>query len=289
MLPLPVCRESLTQPVLLLGSKAQALLPFDIGAITLRPNIPATAFGTVIQAHPSVSTAFTLTLPNNPSALPSNSFLTLDASGAITAGPTVNAGLTTSNLSATAGILGTQIASATITGSNIAPVTITDSNIVAATITSAKLAPTGVTAGGYASADVTVNAQGQITAIANSNNYSGLYYPTFLQVGGAPGTLNAYGPSKYTRVGNVVTVFGMASGLVDNAANIWQTDVPIATNNFSNVYDAVGQTYYLSTLSAIPSTFQMIKPAIGTANVTINFTSTLGTRYVYFHYTYQIV
>lgn len=96
-----------------LGSTTPA--NFDIGSITLRPNIAATTYGTTIQPHASIASAFTLTLPNNPSGLSGNSFLTMNASGAITAGPLVSGGLTTTNLSPTAGIVGTQIADGTIT------------------------------------------------------------------------------------------------------------------------------------------------------------------------------
>lgn len=101
-----------------LGSTVPA--NFDIGNIVLRPNIAATTYSTTIQTNASLVTSYTLTLPNNPSGLASNSFLTMDASGNITAGPTVNAGLTTANLSPTAGILGSQIAANTITENNLA-------------------------------------------------------------------------------------------------------------------------------------------------------------------------
>ncbi len=93
---------------------------FDIGNIILRPNVAATTYGTTLQVNPSIASSFTLTLPNNPSSLSGTSFLELDHLGNITTGPTVNAGLTTSNLSASANILGSQLsASANILGSQL--------------------------------------------------------------------------------------------------------------------------------------------------------------------------
>ncbi len=135
---------------------------FDIGSITIRPNIAATTYGTLIQVNPAIATSFTLTLPNNPSGLASNSFLTLDPSGNITAGPTVNAGLTTSNLSATAGILGSQIAALTLTASNIANSTITGAKIAGSTITGSNIANNTIA---YANIDTTQLFGGQLISL----------------------------------------------------------------------------------------------------------------------------
>lgn len=79
---------------------------------------------------------FTLTLPSQPGA---TSFLQIDASGNITAGPLISGGITTSNIAAGT-IVSSNIAAGTIVSSNIASATITGSNIAATTVTNGNLA-----------------------------------------------------------------------------------------------------------------------------------------------------
>lgn len=80
---------------------------------------------------PTLSSSYDLTLPLVPLA---NSFLQIDTSGNISAGPAIVAGITGSNI-APATIAGSNIAAATITGSNVAATTIAGSNMVNGTIT----------------------------------------------------------------------------------------------------------------------------------------------------------
>lgn len=89
---------------------------FDIGAITLRPNVAGTTNGITLQTG-AISSAWTLTLPTLPSV---TSFLTVDSSGNISSATALDGVLTTANLSASAGILGSQLsASAGILGSQL--------------------------------------------------------------------------------------------------------------------------------------------------------------------------
>jgi uncharacterized protein YjbI with pentapeptide repeats len=69
------------------------------------------------------------------------------ASATITGGNIVNGTITTSQISATAGIVGGQIASASITGGNIAGTTITGANITNLTITAGQIANLTITSG----------------------------------------------------------------------------------------------------------------------------------------------
>ncbi len=88
---------------------------FDIGSITLRPNVAATTFGVVLSPPSGIGSQYNINLPLLPvSKLP----LSIDNSGVMTAGQ-----ITTTDI-ATATILGSNIASTTITGANIANNTI---------------------------------------------------------------------------------------------------------------------------------------------------------------------
>jgi len=68
----------------------------------------------------------------------------------------------------TSSITTNQIASGAVTNDKLADNSVTTSKIADGSVTSAKLAATGVTAGSYIRTNLTVNAQGQITAAANS-------------------------------------------------------------------------------------------------------------------------
>lgn len=109
----------------------------DFRSAILRNNT-AGSFGLTLSPPASLTADYTLVLPLKPAS--AASFLTIDTSGNITPSTALLGALTTSNLSTTAGILGSQIASSTITGSNIASTTIQGSNIVNSTITGTKIA-----------------------------------------------------------------------------------------------------------------------------------------------------
>lgn len=124
---------------------------FDIGSITIRPNLALTSNGVILGPNSAIASQYNIQLP-----LPTGTtnLMTLDASGNMAALTNVdnttiqlssntlavkNGGITTTQISSTAGITGSQLAAATITGSNIAATTITGANIANSTITPAKL------------------------------------------------------------------------------------------------------------------------------------------------------
>lgn len=102
---------------------------FDIGSITLRPNVAATTFGVTLSPPSGITSQYAIALPLLPVA---NSFMAIDNSGIITATiPTAN-GITASN-----------IANNTITAAQIANNTITTNQIsLTAGITLGQLDPT---------------------------------------------------------------------------------------------------------------------------------------------------
>src|SRR5665213_2188764 len=71
---------------------------FDIGSVTIRPNVAATTFGVLLQPPSPITSLITLTLPTPPSLANSPSFLTIDNSGVITASPPLANGITAANI-----------------------------------------------------------------------------------------------------------------------------------------------------------------------------------------------
>lgn len=102
---------------------------FDIGSITLRPNVALTMYGVTLSPTAPIASSYTLYMPNNPGLLANTSFLTMDTGGQIDG-----------TISTVGGIVGTNIAALTITDSNLANLTITGAKIAPATITADKLA-----------------------------------------------------------------------------------------------------------------------------------------------------
>jgi hypothetical protein len=127
----------------------------DFRSATFRNNT-AGSFGMTIAPPASLTADYTLVMPLKPAS--ATSFLTIDTSGNITPGAAVLGALTTANLSASAGILGSQIATNTITTSNIsltagitggqiASNTITGSNIQTSTITNSNISSSAAIVG----------------------------------------------------------------------------------------------------------------------------------------------
>lgn len=94
---------------------------FDIGSVTIRPNVALTTFGVTLQPNSGISSQYSITLPLLPAA---QSFLTIDASGNMVAAIPFANGITASNI-ANQTITATQIANQTITATQIANHTIT--------------------------------------------------------------------------------------------------------------------------------------------------------------------
>lgn len=63
---------------------------FDIGSIVLRPNVAATTFGVTLTPPGSISSAWTMTLPSDPSAQGGTNYLLLDTAGNVTSGALVD-------------------------------------------------------------------------------------------------------------------------------------------------------------------------------------------------------
>lgn len=111
------------------------------GSVLLGNNTALSKYLTLSPPN-SMAANYQLILPTIPAA---TSFMTMDSSGAMGTSVALNGALTTTNLSATAGILGSQLANATIPGSKIAAGTITSSNIASATILGSNIAAATIT------------------------------------------------------------------------------------------------------------------------------------------------
>lgn len=121
---------------------------FDIGSITLRPNVAATAFGVVLSPPSGITSQYNIALPLLPV---SQSLMTIDNLGVIstpgvypiTAASIANNTITAAQI-ANQTITATQIANQTITATQIANATITNTQIAAGTILQSNLAPRAV-------------------------------------------------------------------------------------------------------------------------------------------------
>lgn len=123
-------------------STATAPAKMDAGTVILRSM--TTPFNAITITPPAAisGSSWPLVLPTIPA---SKSFLTIDISGNIASDILTN-GLTTANLSASAGIVGTQIAATTIAGSNLINNTITATQIANNTVTATQIANNTITA-----------------------------------------------------------------------------------------------------------------------------------------------
>jgi microcystin-dependent protein len=74
---------------------------FDIGSITLRPNVALTTFGVILGPPSSIASQYNVNLPILPT---STSFLAIDTSGNMSATISTTNGLTASNISPSAGL-----------------------------------------------------------------------------------------------------------------------------------------------------------------------------------------
>ena len=118
-------------------SAANTPANLDAGSVSLR-NITANSQGITLAPTAALASSYTLTLPLVPAA---QSFLAIDTSGNITGSINISGGLTSANLSASAGITGSQLANQTVTATQIANATITTTQISAsAGITTTQLA-----------------------------------------------------------------------------------------------------------------------------------------------------
>lgn len=89
--------------------QSNALTPANMDAASyIFRNLSASSFGLTLNPPTAMGADSALTLPTIPGAL---AFLTIDASGNIGSSTAFNGSLTTANLSPTAGIVGTQLAS----------------------------------------------------------------------------------------------------------------------------------------------------------------------------------
>jgi hypothetical protein len=163
---------------------------FDIGAITIRPNTAGTTNGVVVGPPSAISSQYNIFLPILPG---STSFTTIDSSGNMSSIPLLGS-LTNSNLSSSAGILGTQIASQTITQSNLAARS-TGTTVGAGGV--ALSTPFGTTASSGTIGSVTITTTGRpvyvglmcAQGVTGQITLTASAIPTFVITNGSTGTI----------------------------------------------------------------------------------------------------
>lgn len=127
---------SFSAGVLIVNAASSTPANIQGGSLLLGNNVSGSKFLTLAPPA-SMAANFGLTLPSIPAA---QQFLSIDTSGNIAGYANVSGGLTTSNLSASAGITGGQLAALTITASQIAANAVTTSKIIDNAVTQNKLA-----------------------------------------------------------------------------------------------------------------------------------------------------
>ena len=198
---------------------------FDIGSVTIRPNIAATTNGVTITNSVSLASAFSLILP--PSLPGSQSIVTLDNSGNI-ATPAVYP-ITTAGISSSAGILGTQLANNTITATQIANNTITATQIANHTITTTQISNTA----GILPSQMTYSlVQASSTGVFSSSS-TGFTTVTSLTITGQGRPIDV---QFYSNTGNLIDGYVEVPASATVSYRITNTSVPyrFATGCFTN-------------------------------------------------------
>jgi hypothetical protein len=238
-------------------SNTNAAANLDAGSITIR-DTATNAKGITLKSPLSLAADYSVTLPG---ALPvSTSFVALDSSGNVSATIPVAGGLTTSNLSASAGIVGTQLANRTITSVNIGNGEVTYNEIGSNTIIGGNISNNVDLPGSNPS----VNG-GFIIVSGNANNPHNLAITT----------------------GNITTSSTVGRGVgwsVASASAITSTvtfstafiDVPVITATFEGV--VFGASTFVGITAASTSAFTIIHSnGAGTGKIGVNFTA-IGRR-----------
>ena len=246
----------------------------DFGAALLRNISPNSTFALTLQP-PTLSSNYTITLPTIPA---STSFMAMDNSGAISTTIATVGALTTTNLSASAGILGTQLANATITTTQIS---------ATAGILGSQLSTTAGIVGSQIGAGQIVNNNLNSAVTLNADQ---ILQSTTHQVSSAstqsftPGTTftNISGLTSITKTTNAAGRYVMASIQATSDAGI---NLSTADTFHCRITDSVGgETYYWvqsisSSTLTLPAIFQFVfKAGVSqtTWNLTVAFKTSAG-------------
>ncbi len=227
---------------------------FDIGSITLRPNVAATTFGVVLGPPSGIGSQYNINLPLLPA---SQSIVTIDNSG-VMAAPGVYP------------ITAASIANQTITAAQIATQTITATQIADHTITTTQISNTaGITGAQLATATVqqtnlasrTVNANGGIGGATNGLGGIAKSFAPFTQTSST---------TSYTAATSAQTAtISIASPAVISVASTatlyqWQP-VTFTTTGALPTGITAGTSYFISNI--ISSTTFNISATLGGSNV----------------------
>jgi hypothetical protein len=178
----------------------------DMAAAIMRNISPNSTYAVTLQPPASLAANYSIVLPTLPAA---TGFVTMDTSGNLSAATALLGALTTSNLSPTAGITGSQLANQTITSNQIANNTITVNQIASTTLSNGQYVPNA----------------------SATSNISIVAIPSF----------------QYVRTADVVTISGtMTVHVTSGIAFSFELDLPVANNNFSAGTNAGGSGICMS-------------------------------------------
>jgi hypothetical protein len=211
---------------------------FDIGSITLRPNVPATTFGVTLSPPTGITSQYTINLPLLPV---SQSFLTIDNSGTMVAAtpfPLTN----------------TAIAVGTITGDRLVNQTITATQIANNTITTTQISPTaGITGGQIATNTVSLANQvikttgnpavGGNVALSDTSGVTNFLGSTFVPSTAAKtATISIASPAVIT----VTSTAGFSNGTPVKFSTTGALPTGIVAGTFYYVINVTGTTFNIA-------------------------------------------
>jgi hypothetical protein len=226
---------SFSSGVLVVNSAPSTPADIQVASVLLGNNVANSKYLTLAPPA-SMAANYNLVLPPLPAVL---SFVTLDTSGNLTGSIAVAGALTTTNLSATAGILGTQLANLTITGAQIANQTITATQIANTTITAAQIANATITSTQVAAGTITPNNMTYELSTASISSFSSSS-TTPTAVTGLSATLSSSGSTRPVMImfngnggGSIEISTGSGSSTAVTATIFIQTVIGLTAHTIS--------------------------------------------------------
>lgn len=204
------------------------------GSLLLGNNIASSKYLTLSPPN-AMASNFTLTLPSLPA---SQSFVTLDTSGNFSGYAPIAGGLTTSNLSPTAGILGTQLANQTITATQIANATITGTQIASTTVAAGNIVNNTITTNQISNSAGITGTQIASNTVTDSNLSALLWDQN--NTSSTTGITSTFGSSLSTSISTGTNARPVLISVTTVNGTGFPSDLVQSTTNSVSLYGKIG-------------------------------------------------